>query len=170
MAFADDLLEQAYHLASREEPASQASLRRAVSTAYYALFHLLVADAVTKWAVGRQQSAIGRTFEHKTMRLVCEDFIKNFYSAGKPESGVQLNNVAEAFTVLQRKRHTADYDVSFNWSQMNAVAQIDLASAAFDDWRAIREQEAAQDYLLNLFLPRAAEILKSAKGSEAAGD
>jgi hypothetical protein len=38
MSFADDLLEQAYHLANREsKKPKQASLRRAVSTAYYAL-------------------------------------------------------------------------------------------------------------------------------------
>jgi uncharacterized protein (UPF0332 family) len=44
MAFADDLLADAHHLASRggKRP-NQSSLRRAVSTAYYALFHLLIA-------------------------------------------------------------------------------------------------------------------------------
>jgi hypothetical protein len=167
MAFADDLLEQAYHLADREDPASQASLRRAGSTAYYALFHLLIDEAVSKWVVERQRSAMGRTFEHSAMKKVCEEYVKLFYIAGQPESGVRLKNVAEAFTILQGKRHTADYNVSFNWSQTNTVAQIDLASAAFDDWRAICEDEAAQDYLLNLFLPRAAEILKSSKGEPA---
>lgn len=50
MPFPDDLLEQAYDLAQKEatDP-KQASLRRAVSTAYYALFHLLVEEAVSKW-------------------------------------------------------------------------------------------------------------------------
>jgi len=54
MSFADDLLEQSYDLAHKE-PANpkQASLRRAVSTAYYALFHLLIDEAVSKWAVER---------------------------------------------------------------------------------------------------------------------
>jgi|CZKS01.1.fsa_nt_gi uncharacterized protein (UPF0332 family) len=164
MVFADDLLEQAYHLANREDNPSQASLRRAVSTAYYALFHLLIDEAVTKWAVERQRGAIGRTFEHKAMKSVCEDYVKNFYSAGKPESDVKLKNVAQTFAILQERRHTADYDVSFNWSRTNAIGQIDLASAAFEDWRAIRTQDAAQDYLLNLFLPRAAERMKSSKG------
>ncbi len=69
MAFADDLLEQAYHLANKEEPPLQASLRRAVSTAYYALFHLLIDEVLSKWAVERQRSAIGRTFEHKAMHV-----------------------------------------------------------------------------------------------------
>src|SRR5258708_703279 len=146
MAFADDLLEQAYHLANKEkDDPMQASLRRAVSTAYYALFHLLIDEAVSKWTVERQRSALGRTFEHKVMRNVCEDHVKNFYSAGKPESGVQLKSVAQTFIILQQKRHTADYDVSFNWSRTNAIGQVDLASAAFEDWRAIRTEDIAQD-------------------------
>src|SRR5580704_13418670 len=71
MSFADDLLEQAQHLAHREdgEP-KQASLRRAVSTAYYALFHLLIDDAVNQWAIDHQRRVIGRTFGHGTMRDV----------------------------------------------------------------------------------------------------
>jgi uncharacterized protein (UPF0332 family) len=45
-SFADDLLQQAYHLARKERlNPRQASLRRAVSTAYYALFHLLIDEA-----------------------------------------------------------------------------------------------------------------------------
>jgi len=50
MTFAKDLLEQANHLARREQrKPKQARLRRAVSTAYYAVFHLLVAEAVGNW-------------------------------------------------------------------------------------------------------------------------
>ena len=46
MAFPGDLLEQAKHLSKRERrKPKQASLRRAVSTAYYALFHLLIEEA-----------------------------------------------------------------------------------------------------------------------------
>jgi len=115
MAFADDLLEQPYHLANKEkDDPTQASLRRAVSIAHYALFHLLIDEAVSKWTVERQRSALGRTFEHKVMRNVCEDYVKTFYSAGKPDSSVQLKNVAHTFAILQQRRHTADYDVSLN--------------------------------------------------------
>jgi hypothetical protein len=46
MVFADDLLEQAYHLLNEDgDPPKQASPRRAVSTACYALFHLLIEDS-----------------------------------------------------------------------------------------------------------------------------
>jgi hypothetical protein len=60
----------------------------------------------------------------------------------------------EAFLLLQEQRHKADYDNSFEWSRTNAVAAIDLTSSAFSDWRSIRKQVSAQDYLLALFLPR----------------
>jgi len=68
MAFADDLLEQAYHLANLEtgDP-KQSSLRRSVSTAYYALFHLLIDEAVGNWGVARQRSILARTFDHGKM-------------------------------------------------------------------------------------------------------
>src|SRR6266567_7288616 len=51
MAFPDDLLELAQDLRSlHSEGPHQASLRRAVSTAYYALFHLLISEATANWA------------------------------------------------------------------------------------------------------------------------
>jgi len=50
MPYPDHLLEQAHHLAKRERNRPrQASLRRAVSTAYYALFHLLISEAASNW-------------------------------------------------------------------------------------------------------------------------
>jgi hypothetical protein len=159
MALADDLLEQAYHLANWEsgEP-KQASLRRAVSTAYYALFHLLIDEAVGNWAVARQRSILARTFEHGRMKGVCNDQIKLFYSSGQPHSGTQLNNVARTFVSLQEERHTADYDNAFVWSRMDAIAVIDLVSVAFRDWPEIRRQDAAQDYLLQLLLAKTPRV------------
>jgi len=69
MAFANDLLKEAYHLASRggKNP-KQASLRRAVSTAYYALFHLLISDFVANWKVKSQRDKLARLFEHGRMK------------------------------------------------------------------------------------------------------
>jgi uncharacterized protein (UPF0332 family) len=46
MALAEDLLDQAFLLLNKESKnPKQASLRRVVSTAYYALFHLLIQEA-----------------------------------------------------------------------------------------------------------------------------
>jgi hypothetical protein len=49
---ADDSLKDAHHLAARggNNP-TQSTLRRAVSTAYYALFHLLITDFTSNWRV-----------------------------------------------------------------------------------------------------------------------
>jgi hypothetical protein len=62
--------------------------------------------------------------------------------------------VAQTFVSLQAERHTADYDAAFHWSPKDAIDVLDLAAAAFKDWRAIRTQDAAQDFLLTLFLPK----------------
>ncbi len=52
MSLHDDLLIQATHLATLETTRpKQASLRRAVSTAYYALFHFLI-DAMAAQTAG----------------------------------------------------------------------------------------------------------------------
>jgi hypothetical protein len=155
VSFADDLLEQAYHLANREsgEP-KQASLRRAVSTAYYALFHLLIDEAVGHWGIARQRSILARTFDHGRMKHVCADHIRLFLNSGSPAEGLRLKEVARAFIVSQQQRHAADYDNSLSWSRPEAIADVERVNAAFVDWRAIRKQAAAQDYLLTLFLPK----------------
>ncbi len=159
MAFADDLLEQAYHLANLESgDPKQASLRRAVSTACYALFHLLIDEAVGNWGVARQRSVLARTFDHGKMKSICEDHVKTFYISGQPISGVQLKNIAHTFVQLQENRHTADYDNAFVWSRTSAIAAIDLVSEAFSGWKSIRTQDTAQDYLLQLFLPKISRV------------
>ena len=88
------------------------------------------------------------------MKTICEDHVKAFFSGGAPPAGLQLRNVAQTFAGLQQRRHTADYDNGFIWSRTNAMAQLDMASAAFEDWRAIGTTDAAQDFLLALFLPK----------------
>src|SRR5258708_25785244 len=139
MPFPKDLLQQAYDLANKEPTnPKQASLRRAVSTAYYALFHLLIDEAVSKWAVERQRSILARVFEHDKMKRVCAEILAVVKSGGplSPE----LNTVALNFIPLQQHRHTPDYDNSKNWSH-SAVETISM-------------QDAAQDYLLQIFLPK----------------
>src|SRR5271169_916243 len=114
MSFAQDLLEQADHLIDKDGAnPKQASLRRAVSTAYYALFHLLIDEAVGNWSVVRQRSLLARTFDHGKMKNVCENCVKQFYGAGSPAAGLQLKKVAQTFARLQDRRHIADYDNAY---------------------------------------------------------
>lgn len=153
MPFPDDLLEQAYDLAHKEPTnPKQASLRRAVSTAYYALFHLLIDEAVSKWAVERQRSILARTFEHGKMKGICDDVLKTAKSGGSVQP--ELKTVAHNFIQLQQYRHTADYDNSKQWSRTDVLNVLALATDAFAAWRAISTEDSAQDYLLQLFLPK----------------
>ena len=51
MAFADDLLALAQDISDLPSTGRrQATIRRAISTAYYALFHLLILEATLNWA------------------------------------------------------------------------------------------------------------------------
>ena len=51
MAYHNDLLEQAIDLIHyKPSDPNQAALRRAVSTAYYALFHLLISETTLNWS------------------------------------------------------------------------------------------------------------------------
>jgi uncharacterized protein (UPF0332 family) len=153
MSLAQDLLEQAEHLANRDGAnPKQASLRRAVSTAYYALFHLLIDEAVGNWSVPRHRGKLARTFDHGSMKRVCDDCVKSFYSAGKPASQLLLREVAETFSELQLKRHTADYDNSYIWTRAIGQEWIGRTAIAFTNWDAIRTQDESQDFLLSLFL------------------
>src|SRR5438132_9883570 len=102
MAFADDLLGLAQHLASLY-PAHphQASLRRAVSTAYYALFHLLVSEATLNWARVELRPALGRLFDHGPMKAAAEIKIAqlNAYFKGNPPDGPEREVAGHLRTV-----------------------------------------------------------------------
>ncbi|MGA3186902.1 MAG: hypothetical protein ABSF22_07300 [Bryobacteraceae bacterium] len=96
MPFADDLLKDAYHLAARggKKP-KQSSLRRAVSTAYYALFHLLIADFVVNWKTTGQRARLGRMFEHRKMSQAVFKFKGGNQKAIEDELKTVLDELAQ---------------------------------------------------------------------------
>lgn len=161
MAFPEDLLEQAQHLARREpKRPKQASLRRAVSTAYYALFHLLITEAARNWKRAAQRHSLGRAFDHGPMKKACEKKRREMkiYIDTKPAPcprltlSQHLHGVTDTFIQLQQQRHTADYDSSKQWSRSEVSIHITAVEAAFQSWKAIREDDAAQDYLVTLLV------------------
>ncbi len=161
MPFPDHLLEQARHLANREKKRPrQASLRRAVSTAYYALFHLLISEATLNWKRVDQRSLLARFFEHGKMKTAsdkqrgeCNRFIN---STPPPAVGPaldrmrHLHRVADTFFEAQQKRHTADYDNATQWTRTEALTLISQVDSAFQSWRGIRNEPIAQAYLISL--------------------
>jgi hypothetical protein len=109
MSLHHDLLEQAEHLARREKlRPKQASLRRAISSAYYALFHLLV-DAATRFiATGSRDGLrrqLARNFDNAAMKSASQAFAAAngkhpwVYALGRPPS-MDLVDVASAFVAV----------------------------------------------------------------------
>jgi uncharacterized protein (UPF0332 family) len=143
MAFANDLLEQSRHLANREpKRPRQASLRRSVSTAYYALFHLLTTASVGNWKKARQRAALARSFDHKRMHEACKKTNDKPFPNPNLINVKHLKRIANAFMQLQQHRHTADYDNSKRWTRTEVLAHIELAAAAFDSWNAIKRKRS----------------------------
>jgi hypothetical protein len=134
----------------------QASLRRAVSTAYYALFHLLIRSAVdaqigfgptvTHREIGE---TIVRWFTHARIAEVCGLFTgptvpsklrkalpKGPLGAASVAASTSLQGVARAFLDLQQARHDADYDPSKRFTRQGVLIQVDQAEQAFKDWES----------------------------------
>lgn len=158
MAYHDDLLRQAHQLVHREpRNPRQASLRRAVSTAYYALFHLLISEAVANWTRASLRAALGRAFDHGVMKAASnriQDTRQFPFTGEDPRVVAALRDVAKAFAQLQEKRHTADYDNTTFWTRTEALAQVKSAAQVFKTWKSIRNEQIAQEYLVSLVVKR----------------
>ena len=156
MAYPDDLLEQARHLANRERTRPrQASLRRAVSSAYYALFHLLIDEAVFKWKIADQRPQLARIFEHARMKAASDRVLNGRlfpFTGQDPAMVAHLKRIATTFIKLYEYRQIADYDTDTQWSRTEVRGLIDAAGEAFRSMKEIRGEEIANDYLLSLFL------------------
>lgn len=163
------LLRQARHLATRERlRPQQASLRRAVSTAYYALFHLLVTAASRALGGGRTDALshlLARAFVHEEMAQACRTFsangaMPNVIVAHYPPIvvPVELRRVAETFVDLQEQRHEADYATHRFWTPVEALTDVERAEQAFVDWDVVRPRarpnaaQAAARPVVRLFL------------------
>ncbi|MSV32794.1 MAG: hypothetical protein EXQ57_09765 [Bryobacterales bacterium] len=156
MAFHDDLLKQALDLAGKNpESPTQADLRRSVSAAYYALFHLLISETVANWRIDSSRDGLARMFEHRVMVKASERLKDSnaFPFAGEdPEVVQNLRMVAKAFRRLQENRHIADYDNARHWTQLGALEEVREAEAAFTAWHAIKNEKVAQDFLVSLLI------------------
>lgn len=156
-----DLLEQAGSLANKESKRpKQASLRRAVSTAYYSLFHLLCAEGSGLLAPNVDEATrhrVQRWFDHAAMKETCGKFLAS--PLAKPLSDLigqtasaDLQRVARNFIVLQNARHLADYDMSWQLNRPQTLQYVQQAQDARDAWLRIRKSGEANVFVLSIFL------------------
>ncbi len=149
MGLGDELLEDARYLGGKGVAENRAScMRRAVSTAYYAVFHLLVEDFVANWPFPDQRARLARMFDHRKMRDAA--FTPTNEKNPSPAEAA-LVDVKTAFRQLQADRHSADYDLSWNIVGTDVQNAITLAEDTFAKWRSIRTEDVARHYLLSMF-------------------
>jgi len=158
MALANGLLELAQDIAKLHANPRQASLRRAISTAYYALFHLLISQATLNWARPELRPALGRLFDHGPMNTASTNKVADlntYFNDDPPESSERivsghLRTVAKAFVQSQQRRIDADYNTAKEVTDFDMLTQIDIVTNAFKSWNLIRDEGIAQAYLLSM--------------------
>ena len=143
MVSQQDLLETARDLAgvSVGLSPSQANLRRAVSTTYYALFHCM-AENCADMLVGVPGSGQSRPAWHQAYRAL-------EHGRAKQRSGqdtiykfpVEIVDFAKWFAAMQDRRQTADYDPSASFTQSGVIEDIDLAELRIAQFRQAPERD-----------------------------
>jgi hypothetical protein len=154
-----DLIEQAHHLALREPgKPRQASLRRAISTAYYSLFHFLLHEATNRLFPARPaalRERASRAFTHFEAKSVCEIFAREKGGIkGLTDDALerQLVEIAATFIRLQEARQWADYDLMQTFDRVQVVGYVDQARLAMTKWKMIRNSANANVFLAALLL------------------
>lgn len=141
MSLGKDLLATAQKLAkaSPKKP-KQADLRRAVSTAYYALFHTIAEDGANL-LVGaganvpdKAWAQAYRALDHGTAKAACQQ-VRNL---GFPPA---FATVADEFVSLQTQRHEADYDPLKVFTRASALTAISQAETAIVALKAAQKRD-----------------------------
>jgi hypothetical protein len=159
------LLEQASALLSTKRKPRQVDLRRAVSNAYYAVFHQLLIAAADEF-VGKtlrqekRYALVYRSVDHAAARRICEEAARPRptakYQNFVREAGFETNirTYAANLVVLQAKRNEADYDPSHALSTVDAMNAIYLADTAINSFADANSDDRKLFLTLLLFPPR----------------
>jgi hypothetical protein len=162
MSLADDLRPQARHLSTREpRRPKQASLRRAVSAAYFSLFHLLVDEATPMMFGGRHdwrgyRHVLARGFSHQSMAAACKSFRGGTLptsiaaTVGPVSISPELQDLARVFVSLQDERHRADYNLALSFTRTEVIALLDELDTAIEGWQRVRMNGASRFFLMAL--------------------
>ncbi len=118
----------------------QADLRRAISAAYYALFHTLARDAADLLVgVGANRpdkawSHLYRSLQHGDARAACEAIRNMNFPA-------EIKDCASIFVELQEMRHDADYDPDQRFLRADAHEAIKDAEDAIAALKATPKRD-----------------------------
>ena len=151
-------------LSAGTAPPTEAQLRRAVSTAYYALFHKVSRAGADRFMGSDSEARAGyallyRGFNHGRMRSICKSLdVPQFKDElrrqlGKDAVSQDARDFATDFATLQDARHSADYDPRAAFSPSDVSTLIEMADHGLAAFGRIDLDEQAD--ILALMLVRA---------------
>jgi uncharacterized protein (UPF0332 family) len=129
------LLSTARKLARSANRPRQTDLKRAVSTAYYAIFNFLAkecADILVGTGQARNYPCwrqVHRALDHGFAKNACERVANLRFPS-------QIVQFATAFIAMQEQRHTADYDPTSRFTRAEVISLIDGVEQAITDYKA----------------------------------
>ena len=163
MSLAEDLIQQAKDLCALDpRRPKQANLRRAVSAAYYALFHAIISAAVECMMPARSdlRNSLARQFQHKVMKATAERAAHAERAKTKqrqtdqvtPAGNDDILRVATAFVDLQEARHRADYAPDEYLTKLQATKWIDDSALAMQALSSIRSTPPGERLMWEMLL------------------
>lgn len=163
MNFPEELLQHAIRLLgnppNQSESTAVVDLRRAISAAYYAVFHRLSEAAVSQiapYTSSRIANRVHRWLDHREVKRICQEFaltpqrppLRDLLRRAVTDD-MQL--VASNFIALQEARHKADYDLAYLPSWEEARETVEYAARAMSAWSRVEHTEEATVFVLSLF-------------------
>ena len=134
------MLASAPEYGERRGRPQQVQLRKAISAAYYALFHALAtsnADALIGASPQFRRlpawTQIYRALDHRLARTQINRGLTGFTAA--------IEDFGRSFVVLQEERHRADYDPNAEFTRADTLHLIDRAEAAIIEFGAADQTE-----------------------------
>jgi hypothetical protein len=163
----DHLFQQAQALiaTSAAGPPRQVDLRRAISAAYYGVFHFVLTEAADEFVGVTQRSTaryalVYRSINHRGLKDLCNEAKKTplnaRYQRYAPPGGFgpSIQAFAGALIELQEKRHSADYDPATRIKTSDASLAIATARSAIAQFNAATTAQRQAFLALVLFQPR----------------
>lgn len=162
-----DLLVVARVLAAADAPLapSDAQIRRAISTAYYALFHLLLRAGAQRF-MGQGTEArpgyalIYRGFTHSRAKSVCAQLQKGRLNdtlqrqLGRQTISQDMQDFAAGVVALQELREAADYDPQAAFHHSDAIGAVEAAHLALVAFERTSSEEQTDVLALMLVSSR----------------
>jgi hypothetical protein len=150
---------------SSSGPPRQVDLRRAISDAYYGIFHATLAAAADQFVgaskrATSQYALVYRSISHGAIRELCLDITKQtmprLLARHAPPAGFGSNLMAysEVIVDLQEKRLSADYDPLKRYQTADVVAAVGAAQNALTRFKNAVDAEREAFLAVLVFKPR----------------